>query len=91
MTLRTWPGTGGLPAAEYDYPRRLGPGELAAAAGVALGVGLAAFYVARLLAAGTPGTAPPPRNALPTPVPSRAARAAVGARPDASRPAPRRG
>ncbi|CAA9338174.1 MAG: hypothetical protein AVDCRST_MAG40-2270, partial [uncultured Gemmatimonadaceae bacterium] len=69
MTYRGWQGTGPVPAAEYDYPRRLGAGELAAAGAVGLAVGLAAFYVARVLAARTPLNEPPPRGPLPAPVP----------------------
>ena len=58
MTERGWPGTGPVPAAEYDYPRRLTTVELAAAGAVGMVAGLAAFYVARVLAARTPLTVP---------------------------------
>lgn len=92
---RGWHGTGPVPAAEYDYPRRLTAGELAVAGAAGVVVGLAAFYVARVLAARTPLNEPPARAPLPEPVPSRAvryaerdARAAVGASP---RPARRGG
>ena len=54
MTQRGWQGTGPVPAAEYDYPRRLTAPELAAAGAVGVAAGLAAFYVARVLAARTP-------------------------------------
>lgn len=79
MTHRGWPGTGPVPAAEYDYPRRLTAGELAVAGAAGVMAGLAAFYVARVLAARTPLNEPPPRAPLPAPVPSRTARAAARA------------
>ena len=90
MRQSGWPGTGGVPAAEYDYPRRLTPAEIAAAGAVGVAAGLAAFYVARVLAARTPLNEPPPERPLPEPVPSRAAIAAALARPDHQLPRPRR-
>lgn len=42
------------PATEYIYRRDLEPRELVPAVGVGLGVGLAAFYVARLFLQRTP-------------------------------------
>jgi hypothetical protein len=94
MTQRGWQGTGAVPAAEYDYPRRLGAGELAAAGAAGVVVGLAAFYVARVLAARTPLNEPAPPGAVPDGalVSSRAEAAALTA-PDATRtrPARRRG
>jgi hypothetical protein len=44
----------------YYYRRPLGVAELLPAVGVAVGVGLAAFYVARLLIQRTPLVPPPP-------------------------------
>jgi hypothetical protein len=94
MTQRGWQGTGAVPAAEYDYPRRLGGRELAAAGATGVVVGLVAFYVARVLAARTPLNEPTPPDAAPDAalVPSRAETAALVAR-DATRtrPARRRG
>jgi len=42
------------PTPEYVYRRRLAPRELLPAVGVAVGAGLAAFYVARLFLQRTP-------------------------------------
>jgi hypothetical protein len=42
------------PHATYTYRRRLGAGDLARAAAIGAGVGLAAFYVARLFLERTP-------------------------------------
>jgi hypothetical protein len=42
------------PHSTYTYRRRLGAGDLVQAAAVGLGVGLAAFYVARLFLERTP-------------------------------------
>ena len=42
------------PVPEYVYRRRLEPRELLPAVGAAVGVGLAAFYVARLFLQRTP-------------------------------------
>jgi hypothetical protein len=82
MTQRGWQGTGGVPAAEYDYPRTLTGAERAAAGAVGVVVGLAAYYVARVLAARTPLNEPAPAGtAL---VSSRASRAAERALPGAS-------
>ena len=47
--------------AEYYYRRRVGGDELLPAIGVGVGVGLVAFYVARLLQQRTP-LVPPGRN-----------------------------
>jgi hypothetical protein len=52
------PGPGG---AEYYYRRRIAGGDLLPAIGIGVGVGLAAFYVARLLQQRTP-LVPPGRN-----------------------------
>lgn len=42
------------PADEYYYRRRLGLRDIAPVVGIGVGVGLAAFYVARLLFERTP-------------------------------------
>ena len=91
MRQSGWPGTGGVPAAEYDYPRRLTPAEIAGAAAVGVGVGLAAFYVARVLGARTPLNEPAPAFPLPDAVVSRAAEMAARANPDAPLRPRRRG
>jgi hypothetical protein len=59
-------------SAEYTYRRKLRASELIPAFGAAAGLGLAAFYVVRLLLQRTPllpRTATP--DALPEPRPSR--------------------
>ena len=45
----------------YSYRRPLGVRELLPAVGVGVGVGLLAFYVARVLLERTPLVTPPPR------------------------------
>ena len=91
MTHRGWPGTGGVPAAEYDYPRQLTPVEIAAAAAVGVGVGLAAFYLARVLGARTPLNEPPVVRPAAEPVISRAAVIAAVTDPDSALRPRRRG
>lgn len=94
MTQRGWQGTGPVPAAEYDYPRPLTAGELGVAGAAGVVVGLAVFYVARVLAARTPLNEPavPVAPAAVSPrlleYARRDARAALDA---ARRPARRRG
>jgi hypothetical protein len=91
MTQHGWAGTGSVPAAEYDYPRQLTAVELAVAGAVAVGAGLAAFYVARVLAARTPLNAIVPAHAPLAPVKSPAELVAERADPDAPLPRRRRG
>lgn len=82
MTHSGWQGAGGVPAAEYDYPRRLTAAETVAAAAAGVGAALAVFYVARVLAARTPLNEPAPARPPAAPVPSRAAQAAERADPE---------
>ncbi|HEY0971456.1 MAG TPA: hypothetical protein VGE02_10870 [Gemmatimonadales bacterium] len=60
------------PLPEYVYRRRLEPRELLPAVGAAVGVGLAAFYVARLFLQRTPLLAPAPSRDRSSDRPGRA-------------------